>query len=44
VSNADANTLSFALPGFVMAGDPWVISRQPAWISTAIVEPASGTL
>ena len=44
VSNADANTLSFAMPGFVMSGDPWVIDRQPAWIATAIVNPASGTL
>jgi hypothetical protein len=44
VSNVDANTLSFGMPGFIMAGDPWVISRQPDWLTTAVVWPASGTL
>jgi hypothetical protein len=44
VSNVDPHTLSFALPGFVMAGDPWVIARQPDWLTTAVVWPASGTL
>jgi hypothetical protein len=44
VINASADTLSFGLGGFVMSGDPWVVSGQPGYLDTPIVWPASGTL
>jgi hypothetical protein len=43
-SNADANTISLAMPGPVNAGDPWAITRQPAWVATAIAWPEGGVL
>jgi len=44
-SNVDATTLSFATPGPGLGGaTPWVISRQPDWISQAVQWPSSGTL
>jgi hypothetical protein len=41
---ADAYTLSLAMPDFVNAGEPWVISRQPAWVATEILVPEDGVL
>jgi hypothetical protein len=43
-TNVDNDTISFGLGGFVMAGDPWAITRQPAWITTALLWPSAGTL
>jgi hypothetical protein len=41
---ADEYTLSLAMPGFVEAGEPWAISRQPAWVVTEIQVPEDGVL
>jgi len=43
-SKVDANTVSFGTPGPIAPGDPWVINRQPEWLSDPVLWPSSGTL
>jgi hypothetical protein len=43
VQSADATTLQFLLDTAVGPGSTWAIVRQPAWVATPVVWPASGT-
>lgn len=43
VSQQDAVTLYFVLATGVYSGAPWNVNRQPAWVTSPVASPQSGS-